>query len=205
MAETDLHRDLMVDLIQTLQTRFADDPRVYVSGNLLIYYVPGDKRRHVSPDVFVVKGIQKRKRDYFLIWEEGKAPDAVIEVTSRSTRAEDTKRKFDLYQRLKVPEYFLFDPRAEYLDPPLRGYRLRAGIFVPIRSVSGRLPSKVLGLHLERDGSQLRLFDPTTGHWLPTPEEEVGEEKAARLRAEAEVQRLRRELDSLRGGASPEA
>jgi Uma2 family endonuclease len=195
IAETDLHRDLMVDLIQTLQMRFADDPMVYVSGNLLVYYVPGDKRRHVSPDVFVVKGVPKRKRDYFLIWEERKGPDAVIELTSRSTRAEDTKRKFALYERLKVPEYFLFDPRAEYLDPPLRGYRLRGGIYVPIRPVAGRLPSKVLGLHLDRDGSQLRLYDPVTQAWIPTPEEEIEQ-------AQAEVERLRRELDALRRGES---
>ena len=37
MAETDVHRDLMVDFIQMLQHHFRDEP-VYVSGNLLIYY-----------------------------------------------------------------------------------------------------------------------------------------------------------------------
>ena len=56
MAETDLHRDVMFDLIETLKERFAADPLTYVSGNILLFYEPGNKRRHVSPDVLVVLG-----------------------------------------------------------------------------------------------------------------------------------------------------
>ena len=116
MAETDWHRDIMYALIKVLQSFYATDPRVYVSGNLLLYYVPGDKRRHISPDVFVVKGVPNHPRPYYLLWEEKKSPNLVIEVTSFSTRSEDTKKKFLLYQNvLKVQEYFLFDPFEEYL------------------------------------------------------------------------------------------
>jgi Uma2 family endonuclease len=201
MAETDLHRDLMVELIQTLQTRYAEVPNVYVSGNLLVFYKKGDRRRHLSPDVFVVRGVAKHRRDNYLIWEEGKGPEVVIELTSQSTRDEDIDDKYDLYaSELHVPEYFLFDPYGEYLQPSLRGYRLREGEYVSIRAVAGRLPSKVLGLHLERHGTQLRLYDPKTGHRLPTPSETVAREIAARQRAEAEAERLRRELEELRHG-----
>src|SRR5262249_18597645 len=188
--------------------------------NLLIFYEPGNKRRHISPDVFVVKGVPKQVRPNYLVWEEGKGPDIVIELTSSSTRQEDVKKKFDLYQNtLKVKEYFLFDPLGDYLDPPLRGYRLRAGNYHPIRKVNGRLPSQVLGLHLERDGNQLRLYDPSTQHRLPTPQEAQQRDKQARQqaeqaqqqaeqaqrqaeqaqqRAEAETERLRRENEELR-------
>ncbi len=122
MAETDWHRVLMTALIQTLDSWYARDPMTYVSGNLLLFYVPGDKRRHVSPDVLVVKGVPKRRRPNYLMWQEGKGPDMVIELTSSSTRAEDTKKKFLLYQdTMRVPEYFLFDPLGDYLDPALRG------------------------------------------------------------------------------------
>ena len=55
MAETDYHRDVMLDLIETLRAFYAADPMVYVSGNLLLFYEEGDRRRHVSPDVFVVR------------------------------------------------------------------------------------------------------------------------------------------------------
>jgi Uma2 family endonuclease len=192
MAETDHHRKLMTDLIQTLHAHYADDPMVYVSGNLLLFYERGNKRRHVSPDVFVVKGVPKGDRINYLMWEEGKGPDVVIELTSSSTRQEDKKKKFELYRdTLKVREYFLFDPMGDYLKPPLQGYRLRAGTYVEIRPVQGRLPSQALGLHLERDGKNLRLHDPAKAQRLPTPEERTA-------RAEAENERLRRELEELR-------
>jgi len=195
MAETDLHRILMLALIETLRAFFVAQRLVYVSGNLLVFYERGNKRKHVSPDVFVVRGVSKRMRDNYLIWKEGKAPEIAIELTSKSTRKEDTVRKYALYRDvLKVKEYFLFDPRAEYLDPPFQGYRLRAGEYVPIAPMGGRLSSHVLGLHLERDGSDLRLWNPATGLWLLTPDE-------ARQRAEAEVERLRREIEELRRGS----
>jgi Uma2 family endonuclease len=215
MAETDWHRDLMVDLIQTLQDHYAAHPRVYVSGNLLVFYEPGDKRRHLSPDVFVVKGVAKHQRPNYLIWEE-KRPELVIELTSSSTRHADTVRKFRLYQDVwQVPEYFLFDPLGDYLDPRLQGYRLRDGRYEAVRQVRRRLPSQVLKLHLEPHGRELRLYDARTGHWLLTTRERAADteveraarqraeaerrrERAARERAEAELERLRQEVESLR-------
>jgi Uma2 family endonuclease len=213
MAETDWHRDLMTLSILTLQMWYAKARRVYVSGNLLLYYVPGNKRKHVAPDVFLVRGVSKRKRLYYLLWEERKSPEMIIELTSKSTRKEDLDTKFKLYRdTLKVQEYFLFDPFAEYLKPPLRGFRLSGGEYLPIQRLKGRLPSEVTGLHLERDSSMLRFYDPVAGKWLPTPEERITlaeaerlraevereEEKAGRLRAESEVERLRQELERLR-------
>ncbi len=99
MGETDLHRNKMSDLIQTLDDYFAADPDVYVSGNLLVFYQRGDKRKHVSPDVFVVRGVSKLPmRDHYLIWREGKPPELVIEVTSKTTRKEDRTKKPLLYR-----------------------------------------------------------------------------------------------------------
>jgi Uma2 family endonuclease len=192
VAETDLHRDLMLDLIETLKEWFAADPQTYVSGNILLFYEEGNKHKHVSPDVLVVRGVPKHRRDNYLVWEEKKAPDLAIELTSASTRAEDTRGKSELYRTvLKVPEYFLFDPKAEYLSPPFQGYRLRRGRYVSIKPVDGRLPSEVIGLHLERDGNQLRLWDPVASRRVPTSAE-------ARRAMEAENERLRRELEELK-------
>jgi Uma2 family endonuclease len=196
MAETDWHRDLMNALIQTLKVWFMAQRRVYVSGNLLFFYEEGNRRRHVSPDVFVVKGIAKHDRPNYLLWQEGKGPDVSIELTSSSTRREDTEEKYRLYQDvLRVKEYFLFDPLGDYLKPPLQGYRLRQGQYHLIRLVAGRLPSQILKLHLERHGRELRLHDPATGQWLRTPLERAEE-------AEAENDRLRRELAALRRRSS---
>lgn len=76
-------------------------------------------------------------------------------------------RNFRIYRDdLRVLEYFLFDPLDEYLDPALQGYRLVEGEYRPIEPVDGRLPSEVLGLHLEADRGFVRLFDPETDERL---------------------------------------
>ena len=193
MAETDYHRDLMVELIETLRARYAADPGVYVSGNLLVFYDKGNKRRHLSPDVFVVRGVGNEMRPNYLIWEEGKGPEVVFELTSESTRSEDVTKKFNLYRdRLGVKEYFLFDPLEDYLAPSMQGFRRVRDEFRPIPAVAGRLPSRILGLHLERNGEQMRLWNPAAGAWLPTP----GEARAAdRQRAEAERERAEAERE----------
>jgi Uma2 family endonuclease len=197
MAETPWHRDNLAWLIEVLRACFQNDLMVYVSGNMLMYYIKGNPRRHVSPDVFVTRGIPKLpERGRYLVWVERKGPDAVIELTSKSTRNEDLETKFRLYQDvLKVQEYFLFDPLDEYLTPSLQGYRLNKGKYTRIRPVQGRIPSKVLGLHLQRDGMLLRLYNPATGKWFLTPPEE----RAALAQAEAELERLRKELRSQTG------
>ena len=78
MAETDVHRDWMVCIIERLKWRYRRK-RVYVSGNLLIYYEQGNPKKSVAPDTFVVFGVQSGRRRIFKVWEEGKAPDVVIE------------------------------------------------------------------------------------------------------------------------------
>ncbi len=198
MAETDHHRKLMTALIESLDDHFATDPEVYVSGNLLVFYEKGDKRRHVAPDVFVVRGVRKGLRPNYLMWEE-KTPDVVIELTSKTTRAEDTTTKHALYAgTMKVKEYFLFDPYEDYLDPSFQGFRRVRGKFKPIDFVDSRLPSEILELHLERDGIQLRLRNPATGLRLPTPSERAAAEESRADSAEAEIERLQRELAELR-------
>jgi Uma2 family endonuclease len=203
MAETELHRNLMVNLLQTLQWWFRDRPDVCVTGDLLVFYEKGDKRRHVAPDVFVVPGVGNHLRENYLLWEEGGGLDFVIEVTSSSTRREDVGRKSRLYAgALAVREYVLFDPRGDYLDPPFQAYRRYRDAFRPARLADGRFTSRVLGLELERDGTDLRFRDPATGERLPTAAERlaVAEERAA---AEAaENARLRQELARLRGGSN---
>jgi Uma2 family endonuclease len=199
MAETDIHRDLMLELIETLKWWYRDQSSVYVSGNLLVFYEKGNKRRHVSPDVFVVRGVANHMRDNYLLWEE-RPVDVAIELTSKSTKKEDIDKKYHLYRDvLGVKEYFLFDPKEDYLEPSSQGFRKVRDEFQPIKSIAGRLPSKVLGLHLERVGQYLRLRDPATGELVPTPAERAAAEAERADVAEAEVERLRRENAMLRG------
>ncbi len=111
MAETPVHRKIMTMLIECLEDRYTQEPMVYVSGNMMMYYVQNDKRRHVSPDVFFVRGIANAERDAYFVWLEGKGPNVVFEISSETTSKIDTGTKLLLYQNvLRVPEYFLFDP-----------------------------------------------------------------------------------------------
>jgi Uma2 family endonuclease len=199
MGETDLHRRLMFDLINRLERHYAGQ-EAYVSGNLLLFYEPGNKRKHVSPDVLVTKGLQPGLRLNYILWQEGLPPNIVIEVTSKTTRKEDLEKKFAIYQNIiRVAEYFLFDPYGEYLDPPLRGHRLKRGQYVPIApSRGGRLHSEQLGLDLVPEYQSLALVDRKTGERLMTADEFADEQRGAREQAEQEVARLREELKRLR-------
>lgn len=163
LGETDGHRDEIVEYgIQVLDDHFRDASDVHVAGNNFVYYtedVPGDC---VSPDVYVVRGVQKRKRRVYKVWQEGgRAPVVAIEVTSRKTRTEDVGTKLVIYRdELRVPEYFLFDPYDEWIGVRLRGLRLSPGKEEPIEpDARRRLASRELGLELGVEGGHLR-FSP---------------------------------------------
>ena len=71
--------------------------RVYVGSNNFLYYERGNPRAVVAPDVYVEVGAAAHLRDTYLLWNEPKGPDFVLEVTSASTRREDERRKRDVY------------------------------------------------------------------------------------------------------------
>ena len=166
MAETDQHRDLLFESTTRLAHRYAADPNVYVSGNLLVYYQEGDTRLCLAPDCFVAFGVEKGDRETFKTWVEQAYPAVVFEFTSHSTRDRDTGVKFAIYQDLwKVDEYFLFDPFEEYLTPSLIGYRRDArGDLLPIPpDADGGVVSTRLNLTVLRDGLSLAFRDAETG------------------------------------------
>jgi len=210
LGETDAHRREILAIIAMLEQFFAGHANVYVSGNLMLYYEKGNPSAVISPDVFVIKGVPKKERRTYKLWEEHKPPVAVFEITSRSTRLEDKGTKRELFAMLRVREYFLFDPLSEYLKPPLQGFRLAGDEFFQIDpDPDGALASQELGLRLLHDGSYLRLIDSATGQPLLRPSEldgarraEAEARRAAEARAQAaeqEVERLRAELARLRG------
>ncbi len=202
MAETPVHLKVMLHCIRALEAHFADVPDIYVSGNMLLYYEKG-KRSSVAPDVFVVRGVPKEEdRDVYLLWREGKAPCFVLEVTSKTTREEDQTSKKSRYARLGVEEYFLFDPRSEYLHPRFQGLVLIGGAYQPLRPApDGGLTSRTLGITFLPQGKSLRMTDAKTGSLLLTYEEwkaKAEAESAARRGAEerAEAAEERAEVES---------
>ena len=172
LAESDWQLHAILDAVAVLDLHFKDRPDVYVSGDLLIYYEEGQPRKCVAPDVFVVLGAARRRRMIYKLWEEPKAPDFVLEVASENTWRQDEGPKRTLYAQLGVREYWLFDPREEYFDPPLRGLTLVDGRYrsLPARVAGGRrvFRSEALGLDLRLEDGRLYFRDPATGEDLRT-------------------------------------
>ena len=200
VAESAIHLECLKYVLDALGSHYERRGRgdVCVAANMFLYYEQGNPRAVVAPDVFVVFGAPGHRRDSYLLWNEPKAPDFVLEVTSKSTRGEDEGHKRRLYAALGVQEYFLFDPRGEYLSPPLEGYRLHGSRYRALPAVAvlpGGAPSvhsAVLGLDLRdsRETQMLRLHDPATGQDLLTYREEA----AARRAAEARIAELEARL-----------
>ena len=195
MAETELHLEIMVALIHALKQYFRSDPQVYVGGNMLLYYEEDNPKASCAPDIFFVRGVPKLpptgRREIYRVWEEGKAPDLVIEVTSKSTKMDDLGVKKLLYAALGVQEYYLFDPLNEYLPQQLMGYLLEKGEYSRMEPSRGRLSSAVAGLEIGVIEGWPRLFDPETDRPLPIPDEEAEarREEAEARREEAEARR----------------
>jgi Uma2 family endonuclease len=193
MAENDAQRDAIMYGIGALTRHFKDRPDVYVSGDLLIYYEEGNPRVSIAPDVFVVFGVEDRRRLNYKLWEEGPAPAFVLEVASPSTWREDLGWKRSVYARLGVREYWQYDPAGELLPARLQGERLTPSGYVRQPAATARdgtltLRSRTLGLQLRAEpGREMRFRDPATGSDLLSHDEEAEgrrAEAAARRAAE---------------------
>ena len=197
LAENDPQLHAIHYAFGALRLHYAARADVYVSADLLIYYDEGNPRVSVAPDTFVVFGVEDRMRGNYKVWEEGKGPDFVLEVASPNTWREDVGPKRTTYARLGVREYFLFDPRSEFLTPRLQGYRLVGGEYERLTAVESidrtlTLSSEVLGLELRaKAGGEMRFHDPATGEDLLSHDEEHAarvEEAAARRAALARAE-----------------
>ena len=202
MAASDLHLEILIWLLQTLKAHFAQMPDVYVSGDILTYYTQGNPRAVVAPDVLVAFGIGQKPRHTYKVWEEGKVPDFVMEFSSKTTYQNDLTDKMELYAALGIPNYLLYDAEALYLPAPLMGFQLVKGVYVPILpGVDGGLHSDVLGLDFHIRERRLGVYDPVAEQWLQTPTEKAetraAQETVARQKAEAEIERLREQLERL--------
>ena len=135
----------------------------------------------------------------YIIAEQGKPPDFVLEVASESTAEIDLGAKRDDYAQFGIPEYWRFDETGEYYGERLAGERLVAGEYhpIPIDQISEDAlqgHSDVLDLDIRWHDGQLEWFDPETGRHIVTLDDERARADAAETRIrelEDEVRRLR--------------
>jgi Uma2 family endonuclease len=181
--ETGRHVLQWMLLLMTLKSFWRHRNDVYVAGNMFVYFSPDQvlTEDFKGPDIFVALDVPNRDRKSWLVWQEHKGPDVVIELLSHSTMRKDKVENKRIYQdKLRVPEYFWYDPwTAE-----LAGFALREGVYEPIESdVPDRLPSRVLGLTLVKWTGRYQEAEATWLRWatadgvlLPTEDEAAGEQ-----------------------------
>jgi Uma2 family endonuclease len=199
MAASDYHRRLLMWTLQALEAHFAQNPEVYISGDIMMYYREGDPRKSISPDVLVCFGINPKLRLTYKTWEEGKAPDFVMEFSSKSTYDKDLGEKMDVYASLGIQDYFLYDAEGLYLPSPLMGFTLVDGVYVAIPpGERGGFRASVLDLDFHLRDGEIAIYDPVAGEWIQTRAERTETAEARAETAEAEAAQLREELARLK-------
>jgi Uma2 family endonuclease len=196
MSETDYHSIAIVHLKEALDDAFRALLDVYIAMNILLYYRRGDPRGRRGPDILVARGVVgKHARRSFRVWEEGVLPCTLFEITSEKTWRPDVGAKRREYARLNIPEYFVFDPEGQYIDPVLRGFQSVNGKSIEMGpAADGSLESAQLGLRLTPDGMMLRLRDLRTGELIRTRTEQREIDRQMLAQRDAEIARLRAEL-----------
>ena len=191
LAETYIHLYAIITTLEVIKQYLAGQQATVLADQFL-YYVQGFPKLRVAPDVMVIFDVAPGGRDNYKLWEEGQVPRVVFEMTSKSTQKQDQEQKKLLYEQLGILEYWLFDPKGEWIPGQLKGYRLQDEVYQPI---SDRI-SQPLQLRLEAEGELLRFYRLDTGAKLLIPTELAELAEKERLRAEQE--RLRAEQENQR-------
>lgn len=217
LPDNPLQSNAIVELRCSLKQHFLGVPDVVLEGDMFLYYAQGeaDERRvrgrrvgkYVSPDVFVVLDHDLGGRLTYKVWEEGKPPDFALEVISPSSEVRNRRDKKELYGRIGVREYFVFQPDVQRPGPRLGGYTLRGGAYRelgPDTALPGAdsVLSEVLGASFRPEGAFLRVRDLHSGRdypWVAEWRRELDAEATARRKAE---QRADREAGARRSAES---
>jgi len=192
--ETLRHRLQMELLIHSIDPWARARGDCFVGGNMFLYFSSEQLRGKDfrGPDFFVALGVSPRERKSWVVWDEEKGPDLIVELLSESTAHIDKTEKKRVYQdRLRVAEYFWYDP---WNPEDFAGFTLTDGRYRPLlpRTV-GRIPSPLLGLDLcwwdgSYGGVETRWIRWSTpdGQLLPTAAEAaIAAAEAAKSEAEA--------------------
>ena len=188
IAETYDHLYAILTTLEVLK-QYLSGQRATVLANQFLYYAEGFPKLRTAPDVMVIYDVEPGGRDNYKIWLEGQVPKVVFEMTSPSTQSEDKITKKQLYESLEVQEYWLFDPKGQWIPEKLRGYRLWEDGYQLITDSR----SEVLRLRLEIEGKLIGFYREDNGEKLLIPDELASALEAQRQRAEAECRRAEAE------------
>ena len=151
------------------------------------------------PDLMIAFDVDPeayRRSNAYIISEQGKPPDFVLEIASRAIGHLDVGEKRDAYAALGIPEYWRFDDTGRYHGALLAGDRLEHGTYRPIAIEEPTAEvlqgySEVLNLHLRWEYGELGWYDPATGRHIPTYDDQVARAEAAEWRVLEAEERAR--------------
>ncbi|MBL1210459.1 Uma2 family endonuclease [Geminocystis sp. GBBB08] len=192
MAENTKQFRWIVLLKENLECLFAQNPQVFVAGDLLWYPVEGRADIRVAPDVFVVFGRTKGDRGSYRQWlEENITPQVVFEILSPGNTLKEMIKKQQFYDRYGVNEYYIYDPDANELT----GLQRQEGNLTVIEDMTDYISPR-LGIRFMMTPETLKIYYPDGSPFLTTIEfkQQAEREKQRADEAQLEIQRLRQLL-----------
>ena len=187
--------------IHHLKQHLGNLETTIVGGELYVTLAPGERRR--VPDLLVAFNADIASyigRSGYIIAEQGKPPDFVLEVASKRTGRRDVTSKRRDYATMGIPEYWRFDHTGDFHEEKIAGDRLSDGTYVPIDIktleqdiLQGYSP--VLKVMIRWDHGELVFVDPGTEAPITT----FTDERNRRIRAEERIRQLEEENRRLRG------
>ncbi|GAB4298845.1 MAG: Uma2 family endonuclease [Oscillatoriaceae cyanobacterium] len=190
MADNTKQFRWIVLIKENLEILFAENPDVFIAGDLLWYPQEGSQGCQ-APDAMVVFGRPKGDRSSYKQWKESNiAPQVVFEILSPSNTVTEMSKKLLFYQQHGVEEYYIYDPDGgEFV-----GMQRREGQLQDIQEVNGWVSPR-LGIKFEIAENTLKIYRPDGRQFL-TPLELDQLREQERIRAEQE--RLRAEQERTR-------
>jgi Uma2 family endonuclease len=183
MSDNTVQFGWIVLLKENLECLFANNPDVFVAGDLLWYPVEGHPEIRLAPDVMVAMGRPKGNRGSYRQWEEANViPQVVIEILSPGNTIKEMAKKQQFYERYGVEEYYLYDPD----DNELTVFCRREGKLEIIDTSDWQSPR--LGIRFLLTTETLEVYYPDGTAFLTTVE----------LRAIAKGEAARADLESAR-------
>ncbi len=195
VAETYIHLYAILTTLEVLK-QYLSGQQATVLANKFMYYSQGLPRMRVAPDVMVIFDVEPGGRDNYKIWEEKEVPQVIFEMTSPGTKNQDQEFKKTLYEQLGVKEYWLFDPKGEWIAEKFKGYRLRNNNYELIEDSR----SEPLKLQLKVEGELIGFYRADTGEKLLIPQElaEALQQKETELqRKETELQQQKEKVSEM--------
>ncbi|HEY9891252.1 MAG TPA: Uma2 family endonuclease [Candidatus Sericytochromatia bacterium] len=188
MADNTKQFELIVLIKKNLDLLFANDPNVFVAGDLLWYPVEGNNKTRIAPDTMVVFGRPKGDRGSYQQWREDNIPPQVVfEILFPGNTVIEMVKKSKLYERYGVEEYYLYDPERSELTGWLRsGSELEE-----IEEIRG-WTSPRLGIRFDLSDGELVIYRPD-GERFATYFELAQQKEQAQQLAEQERQRAEQE------------